>query len=263
MTTMMDGNSETMRTLLCATPTGSMAAPKGKPEPKGKAPKASKLPVPPPKSKASVSAPTIPDSEDIPTFLKVENRVPLSAEHAAKLKASTEQARLASTKATRDAAAAEVAAEQKAKKALKAAVGRETAQAAKAGATAAMPPQGKAAVAVIKTGAPLGSAADAQVKAGRSNVVEHKKPKASGAKPKPVAKPKPAPKKATAKKAPKGTTKLALVAALLTRKQGCTSADVLKATGWPAVSMPQQAKAAGLKLTKEKTKGTNTRYFGK
>ena len=55
-------------------------------------------------------------------------------------------------------------------------------------------------------------------------------------------------------------TKLALVVALLKRPQGCTSAEVLQATGWPAVSMPQQAKAAGLKLVKEKKPGEVTRY---
>ncbi len=56
-------------------------------------------------------------------------------------------------------------------------------------------------------------------------------------------------------------TKTELIAGLLKRKGGCTSADVLKATGWPAVSMPQQAKAAGLKLRKEKAKGEPTRYY--
>ena len=57
-------------------------------------------------------------------------------------------------------------------------------------------------------------------------------------------------------------SKLEIVAGLLTRKEGCTTADVLKATGWPAVSMPQQAKAAGLMLKKEKNKGEPTRYWG-
>lgn len=81
--------------------------------------------------------------------------------------------------------------------------------------------------------------------------------------------PKPAAKKAAAPKAAgkaveglRPGTKLAIVAGLLTRKEGCTGADVLKATAWPSVSMPQQAKAAGLKLRKEKAKGEPTRYFG-
>jgi hypothetical protein len=77
----------------------------------------------------------------------------------------------------------------------------------------------------------------------------------------------PAPKAAAAK-APKKTegirpgSKLELVVGLLTRKEGCTTADVLAATQWPSVSMPQQAKAAGLKLRKEKAKGEVTRYYG-
>jgi hypothetical protein len=56
-------------------------------------------------------------------------------------------------------------------------------------------------------------------------------------------------------------SKVALVADLLLREEGCTTADVLKATGWPSVSMPQQAKAAGLNLQKEKDGGV-TRYRG-
>src|ERR1035437_6542130 len=47
-------------------------------------------------------------------------------------------------------------------------------------------------------------------------------------------------------------SKVEIIAGLLKRPEGCTTADVLQATGWPAVSMPAQAKAAGLTLTKEK-----------
>jgi len=54
-------------------------------------------------------------------------------------------------------------------------------------------------------------------------------------------------------------SKLEAIVALLKRKNGCTTKDVLEATGWPAVSMPQQAKAAKLKLIKEKD-GKVTRY---
>jgi multidrug efflux pump subunit AcrA (membrane-fusion protein) len=54
-------------------------------------------------------------------------------------------------------------------------------------------------------------------------------------------------------------SKLAIIVGLLKRKEGCTTKDVLAATGWPAVSMPQQAKAAGLTLKKEKADGV-TRY---
>lgn len=47
-------------------------------------------------------------------------------------------------------------------------------------------------------------------------------------------------------------TKLATIVGLLGRPGGCTAAEILKATGWPSVSVPQQAKAAGLTLLKEK-----------
>ena len=57
--------------------------------------------------------------------------------------------------------------------------------------------------------------------------------------------------------------KLKAIVALLTRSSGCTGAEVLAATGWPSVSMPQQATAAGLKLRKEKKPGQPTRYWGK
>ena len=56
-----------------------------------------------------------------------------------------------------------------------------------------------------------------------------------------------------------GVSKTQLVANLLTRPGGCTAKDVLEATGWPSVSMPAQAKAAGLVLTKSKANGV-TRY---
>lgn len=60
----------------------------------------------------------------------------------------------------------------------------------------------------------------------------------------------------------RGKTKLEVIAALLQRKNGTTNAEILEASGWPSVSVPQQAKAAGLKLRKEKVKGKPTRYFG-
>ncbi len=55
-------------------------------------------------------------------------------------------------------------------------------------------------------------------------------------------------------------SKAAAIVGLLQRPEGCTTADVLNATDWPAVSMPQQAKAAGLKLRTEK-EGRVTRYW--
>lgn len=74
---------------------------------------------------------------------------------------------------------------------------------------------------------------------------------------------KPAPKEAApagAAKAVRPGSKLEAVVALLKRSEGCTVAEVLKATGWPSVSMPQQARAAGLTLRKEKQDGA-TRYW--
>lgn len=56
-------------------------------------------------------------------------------------------------------------------------------------------------------------------------------------------------------------SKASKVAEMLLRPQGCTNKEVLKATGWPTVSMPAQAAMAGLKLRKEKTDG-GLRYYG-
>lgn len=50
-------------------------------------------------------------------------------------------------------------------------------------------------------------------------------------------------------------SKLETIVKLLTREGGCTAKEVLAATDWPAVSMPQQARAAGIKLRKEKRDG--------
>lgn len=55
-------------------------------------------------------------------------------------------------------------------------------------------------------------------------------------------------------------SKLALIVDLLKRKTGTTTKEVLEKTGWPSVSMPQQATAAGIKLRKEKIDGV-TRYY--
>lgn len=68
--------------------------------------------------------------------------------------------------------------------------------------------------------------------------------------------------KTRGKREPGAPNKNALVAALLVRAEGCTNADILAATGWPTVSVPQQAKIAKLNLRKEKLKGEPTRYWG-
>lgn len=71
----------------------------------------------------------------------------------------------------------------------------------------------------------------------------------------------------SARKATTGATKgirpgskLEVIVGLLKKPEGCTAADVLKATGWPAVSMPQQARSAGIALRTEK-EGRATRYW--
>jgi hypothetical protein len=61
-------------------------------------------------------------------------------------------------------------------------------------------------------------------------------------------------KKAVKRPAPKvNGNKVEQIASLLRRPNGCTRADVLAATGWGAVSMQAQAKAAGIKLKIDKT----------
>lgn len=99
--------------------------------------------------------------------------------------------------------------------------------------------------------------------------------KDKGAKPAPAKAPKAGKKTATAapaapKAAPKpratrkdgGDTKRSTAAALLTRPEGTTLKEILDATGWPSISIPQLAKASNLVLRKEKEKGSPTRYFG-
>lgn len=55
-------------------------------------------------------------------------------------------------------------------------------------------------------------------------------------------------------------SKAELIAKMLKRPSGCTTKEVLKATGWPTVSMPAQAAMAGIKLRKEKT-DKGLRYY--
>ena len=65
------------------------------------------------------------------------------------------------------------------------------------------------------------------------------------------------PRKAVAAKATtrasKGDSKTATVAKLLLRPNGCTRADILKATEWPSVSVQAMAVASGLKLITDKS----------
>lgn len=60
---------------------------------------------------------------------------------------------------------------------------------------------------------------------------------------------------------PRPGSKLAEIGALLARSEGCTAAEVMKATGWPSVSMPAQAKALGCKLRVVKDGKEPSRYF--
>ena len=56
-----------------------------------------------------------------------------------------------------------------------------------------------------------------------------------------------------AKRAPKGTGPVAKIAKML-QNGGCTREQVLKATGWKAVSMQQIAKSLGIKLKVDESK---------
>lgn len=55
-------------------------------------------------------------------------------------------------------------------------------------------------------------------------------------------------------------SKMAIIAGLLARPNGCTSEDVKTACDWPSVSMPQQAAALGVTLHKKKGEDGVTRY---
>jgi hypothetical protein len=198
-----------------------------------------------------------PAADDIPGFLDAKNRKPLTPEQRARL---DEVSRSAMSAPNPDAeAAAKVKADLEARKRQKATVRKEKRDAAKTGTSSAMPLSGKDAARAIagKPKKPAGKKA---------------KPKAKGAKPSKPAKPAKSPKPKAAKppKAPskpkeatavRSGTKLEVIVALLTRPEGCVASEVLKATNWPSVSMPQQAKAAGLVLRTEK-EGRVTRYWG-
>lgn len=58
-----------------------------------------------------------------------------------------------------------------------------------------------------------------------------------------------------------GKTKAEIIGEMLMRPEGTTAQEVRETMGWPSVSMPAQARAAGLKLRKEKV-GALTKYWG-
>ena len=71
-------------------------------------------------------------------------------------------------------------------------------------------------------------------------------------------------KKVKAKKGNGGArkgSKSAVIERLLMRSEGCTSAEVLKATKWPTISMPAIAKQLGLRLRRDAS-GDVMRYYG-
>lgn len=225
--------------IVCATPRTGKPAPRGAPEPKPTSKEKTvkqKLPLPPiPEAKQAASAVSGNDPGPLPDFLDREkNPLPPSKPVAAPVPAKP----VNPVNPADEKAKAEIVAEQEAKKATKAKVRAEKRAAVASGATKAMPLEGKAALAAI-----------------RGESLPPKEP--------PIKARAKAPQKPTGAKKPAagGKTKLAIIAALLARKGGTTTAEVLKATGWPSVSMPQQAKAAGLKLRKEKKPGEVTRYF--
>jgi Protein of unknown function (DUF3489) len=197
--------------------------------------------------KGSVDGPdlTIPADGSIPAFLdRVGGR---SAKEVAAEMAKVRKKHTEPTKADRLRAARESKASMAAAKTAnltdddKAAIAELKKNGAKAGSLGVSPFD------LNKAGAPL--------KAATTETTMSKKTKTK----------KPARTKAPAKtngEGPRAGSKTELVAGMLKRKDGCTGAEVLKATGWPTVSMPAQAKAAGLKLRKEKAKGEPTRYFG-
>lgn len=190
------------------------------------------------------------DDLDIPESLRVENRRPLSAEAKAKLEANLAAAKQKAPDSGTTAVAAELADRKRTKREVK----KERKAAEKTGKTTAMPLSGAAAVAAITGKAKRSSGGSKPKATGKSaskgaGAPKKKASAAKGAKPK-------KPAKATA-----GGSKVETIGKLLLRPSGCTTADVLAATGWPSVSMPQQAKAAGLRLRREK-EGKVSRYFG-
>lgn len=58
-----------------------------------------------------------------------------------------------------------------------------------------------------------------------------------------------------------GRTKAEIIGDMLLRPEGTTAKEVCSAMNWPSVSMPAQAKAAGLTLHKEKVDGI-MKYWG-
>ena len=120
--------------------------------------------------------------------------------------------------------------------------------------------RGRQAAAAIRLAAKQAKASDVPVAATQEDAVASAKKKTAKKTKTKTAKPKEAPKSAVDKAfVVRPGSKLESVVALLTREEGCTTKDILASTGWPSVSVPAMAKAAGLTLKKEKEDGV-TRY---
>jgi len=201
-----------------------------------------------------------PDVDEVPDFLKVENRTPLTPEQQATVDANLEKARADMT-AAKDAAirAKQKEAKRERDKARRAA--KKEAQAAiDAGKATAMPLTGKDALkAIAAAGKPAPAKAPQKPKAPPKAKAPQKPKGAPKAKAPQKAK---APAKKPTTSRANGKTKTAIVGELLRRKSGCTMAEVLAATGWPTCTIPGKAKALGLKLRIEKRQGEVKRYFG-
>lgn len=244
----------------------------------GKEKTVKKLPVPPPKQAQNgltvhtfgqLQEPTsLPaDLDDVPEFLKVENRKPLTPEQQATLDANMAKAKEAMTKS----ATAPLAEALKEVKTEKSRVRIEKLKASKSGEAAKMPLTGKAALKAIKTADKVLKAEEkkavtfetlGQTAQGKANakswdaipaVAKARKAagKAKGARKPAKATSAPAAKnKATTKprKAAGGESKAAIARRMLQRANGVTRADLIAAT-WPTIDIKAIAKRAGMKLT--------------
>jgi hypothetical protein len=167
-----------------------------------------------------------PKRKGIPVYLQTHNRRTLTP-------AQLEQVKLIQAKARAD---------EKAKKAMRIEAAKKL---------------GISPTEMRKTGASLKSESASKKKSGKKPAAK----KASAKKPTAAAKPaKSSSAKSDGPKVLRPGSKSALIADMLRRKEGCTTEDVLKATGWPAVSMPQQARVAGIALVKKKIDKV-THYF--
>lgn len=61
-------------------------------------------------------------------------------------------------------------------------------------------------------------------------------------------------------KAVRPGSKMETIRGLLTRRNGCTAAEIKESCNWPSVSVPQQAKSLGITLHKHKGEDGVTRY---